>query len=166
MQHSDFDGCNFVADVLHFLYRVRIWFVCRTFQVSPKNSTVNESNPHTIQELKDNISYALAAIKITILHRVYLNTIRCTQLCIDAGGNHFQHLLWRYVLSAFGCCINFCIYAMLRTQATFSWPILYYIGLLKKMDGIWNRYNLKSTGRIYTFGVLKCSEKFKVLDLP
>ena len=35
----------------------------------------------------------------------------------------------------------------------------------KKMDGIWNRYNLKSTGRIYTFGVLKCSEKFKVLDL-
>ena len=38
-------------------------------------------------------------------------------------------------------------------------------GLSKKMDGIWNRYNL-STGRIYTFGVLKCSEKFKVLDLP
>ena len=40
-----------------------------------------------------------------------------------------------------------------------------YTGLSKKMDGIWNRYNLKSTGRIYTFGVLKCSEKFKVLDL-
>ena len=38
--------------------------------------------------------------------------------------------------------------------------------VIKKMDGIWNRYNLKSTGRIYTFGVLKCSEKFKVLDLP
>ena len=36
----------------------------------------------------------------------------------------------------------------------------------KNMDGILNRYNLKSTGRIYTFGVLKCSEKFKVLDLP
>ena len=34
------------------------------------------------------------------------------------------------------------------------------------MDRIWNRYNLKSTGRIYTFGVLKCSEKFKVSDLP
>ena len=41
-----------------------------------------------------------------------------------------------------------------------------YTGLSKKMDGIWNRYNLKSTGRIYTFGILKCSEKFKVLDLP
>ena len=39
-------------------------------------------------------------------------------------------------------------------------------GWSKKMDGIWDRYNLKSTGRIYTFGVLKCSEKFKVLDLP
>ena len=38
--------------------------------------------------------------------------------------------------------------------------------LSKKMDGIWNLYNLKSTGRIYTFCVLKCSEKFKVLDLP
>ena len=27
-------------------------------------------------------------------------------------------------------------------------------GLSKKMDGIWNRYNLKSTGRIYTIGVV------------
>ena len=45
--------------------------------------------------------------------------------------------------------------------------ILFHItGLSKKMDGIWNRYNLKSTGRIYTFCVLKFSEKFKVLDLP
>jgi hypothetical protein len=42
---------------------------------------------------------------------------------------------------------------------------LYYTGSSKKMDGILNRYNLKSTGRTYTFGVLKCSEKFKVLDL-
>jgi len=41
-----------------------------------------------------------------------------------------------------------------------------YTGSSKKMDGIWNRHNLKSTGRIYTFGVLKCSEKFNILDLP
>ena len=34
------------------------------------------------------------------------------------------------------------------------------------MDGIWNRYNWKSTRLIYTFGILKCSEKFKVLELP
>ena len=44
--------------------------------------------------------------------------------------------------------------------------LVIYTGSSKKMDGIWNRYNLKSTRRIYTFGVLKCSEKFKVLDLP
>jgi len=38
-------------------------------------STVYESNPHTILELKDNISHAVAAIKITMLHRVYLNMV-------------------------------------------------------------------------------------------
>ena len=48
-------------------------------------------------------------------------------------------------------------------QATDTHPE--YTGLSKKMGGILNRYNLKSTGRIYTFGVLKYSEKFKVLDL-
>jgi hypothetical protein len=41
-----------------------------------------------------------------------------------------------------------------------------YTGSSKKMDGIWNRYNLKSTGRIYMFGILKCPEKFKFLDFP
>ena len=59
----------------------------------------------------------------------------------------------------------------LQTQHKLSqYPLRYWVGnntgLSKKMDGIWNRYNLKSTGRIYTFGVLKCSEEFKVLDLP
>jgi len=34
------------------------------------------------------------------------------------------------------------------------------------MDGIWNRYNLKHSRRIYTSGILKCSEKFKGMDLP
>ena len=42
--------------------------------------TVYESNPHTIQELKD-ISQAVTAIKITMLHRVYLNMIRRALLC-------------------------------------------------------------------------------------
>jgi len=46
-----------------------------------------------IQELKDNINQADAAIKITMLHRIYLNMIRRAQLCIVAGGNHVQHLL-------------------------------------------------------------------------
>jgi len=94
--------------------------------------TIYEWNPHTIQELKDNISHAIAAIKITMLHRVYLNMIRRAQLCIDSGGNHLKRLLWWYILSEFGYCINFCIYAMLRTRATFSWPILY------KQVGLWS----------------------------
>ena len=49
---------------------------------------------------------------------------------------------------------------------SFDLYLYHSTGSSKKMDGIWNRYNLKSTGRIYTFGVLNCSEKFKVLDLP
>ena len=42
---------------------------------------------------------------------------------------------------------------------------VFYTGSSKKMDGIWNHYNLKSTRRIYTFGILKCTEKFEVLDV-
>jgi len=38
-------------------------------------STVYESNPHMIQELKDNISHAVGAIRITMLHQVYLNMV-------------------------------------------------------------------------------------------
>ena len=58
-----------------------------------------------------------------------------------------------------------CVYRQ-ETPEFFQWTVVYkYTGLSKKMDGIWNRYNLKSTGRIYAFGVLKYSEKFKVLDL-
>ena len=33
------------------------------------------------------------------------------------------------------------------------------------MDGILNRYNLKSTGRIYTIGVLKCSRAVEGVTL-
>ena len=56
-----------------------------------------------------------------------------------------------------GMWVAWLLYEHLRGRST---------GLSKKMDGIWNRYNLKSTGRIYTFCVFKCSEEFKVLDLP
>jgi hypothetical protein len=51
----------------------------------------------------------------TVNHNVTsgnLNMIRRAQLSTDAGGNHFQHLWW-CILSAFGCCINFCTYVML-----------------------------------------------------
>ena len=130
--------CNIMilmaATVLHFLYCVCISFVYHTFQVSPEKipplwghlkSKIYEWNPHMIQEMKDNINHAVAAIKITMLHRVYLNMIRRAQLCVDAGGNHVHHLLWWYILSPFGYCINFCVYAMLWTRTTFSWHTLY-----------------------------------------
>ena len=61
--------------------------------------------------------------------------------------------------------LMFVIRALTAVLHTYLIHMNCYTGLSKKMDGIWNRYNLKSTGRIYTFGVLKCSEKFKVLDL-
>jgi len=82
-----------------------------------------QSNPHTVQELKDSIRHAVvaikittfyrvylnmirhavAAIKITMLHRVQLNMIRRAQQCIDAGGNHFQHLA-TVLISVFTLC--------------------------------------------------------------
>ena len=104
-----------------------VLFMClqRNFICGHLKSTVYESNPQTTQEMKDNTSHAVAAIKITMLYRLCLNTIRRAQLCIDAAGNHFQHLLWRYILWSFDYCNNFCIYSMLRIRATFSWPILY-----------------------------------------
>ena len=79
--NSDFDGCSCVADgVPQLLY---------------------ESNPHTIQELIDNISHVVAAIKITMLHRLCLNTIRCAQLCID--GISIHHLA-TVLLSVYTLC--------------------------------------------------------------
>ena len=62
-------------------------------------------------------------------------------------------------------CVSQQFYRMHVNHCELSF-IPVYTGLSKKMDGIWNRYNLKSTGRIYMFGVLKYSEKFKVLYLP
>ena len=52
-------------------------------------STVYESNPHTIQELKDNISHAVAAFKITMLHRVnlYMVTARLLTNCSNTLRN-------------------------------------------------------------------------------
>ena len=47
----------------------------RNFLWGHLKSTVYESNPHTIQELKANISHTVAAIKITMLRRVYLNIV-------------------------------------------------------------------------------------------
>jgi len=113
-----------------------------------------------------------AVIKITMLHRVYRNVIRRTQLCIDAEGNQFQHLLLWYILSAFGYRINFCIYAMLRTRATFSWPTLYmYVGCLHKLYVTFSSFNQKwifstDTGKIPIYNLKEiCPVSAKVFHV-
>ena len=66
------------------------------------------------------------------------------------------------------CNVNsFSVMILIRTLCIHTYEDWFKsTGLSKKVDGILNRYNLKSTGRIYTIGILKCSEEFKVLDLP
>jgi len=131
--------CNIMilmaATVLHFLYCVCISFVYHTFQVSPEKipplwghlkSKIYEWNPHMIQEMKDNINHAVAAIKITMLHQVYRNMVtarlltKCsntlrnihtnareniTRTCAKRKAGYFfvahpapQHLLWPILL--------------------------------------------------------------------
>jgi len=46
----------------------------RNFLWGHLKSTVYESNPHTMQEPKE-ISHAVAAIKITMLHRIFFNMV-------------------------------------------------------------------------------------------
>jgi hypothetical protein len=87
--------------------------------------------------------------------------------CFLKGTNSLTETHARYLLNTvttyFGRGVFVGIYKHLEPK---SHSKVFNTGLSKKMDGIWNRYNLKSTGRIYTFGILKCSEKFKVLNLP
>ena len=54
-------------------------------------STVYESNPHTIQELKDNISHTVAAIKTTMFHQIYLNMVTARLLTKCSNTLHNIH---------------------------------------------------------------------------
>ena len=67
--------CGFDSFTVRFKHPHRWWGGRRNFLWGHLKSTVNESNPHTIQELKDRIRHAVAAIKITMLHRVHLNMV-------------------------------------------------------------------------------------------
>jgi len=72
----------------------------------------------------------------------YTSTRLDVRSCIDAGGNHLQHLLWWCILSAFGYCINLCIYATLRIRATFSWPTLYFQSRRINLCVVANKHSL------------------------
>ena len=78
--------------------------------------------------------------------------------------HHQEYLNTVYTQRVFVVLVLLASDSVVRTRTTNTYCV--YTGLSKKLDGIWKRYNLKSTGRIYTFSVLKCSEKFKVLDVP
>ena len=54
---------------------------------------VYEQNPHSIDELKDNIRNCISSITQVELERVFLNMLNRAQTCLDGGGGHFQHLL-------------------------------------------------------------------------
>jgi hypothetical protein len=50
-------------------------------------------NPHTIQDMKMNISEAIASINQRNLRRVAQNMVKGVNACIQENGGHFQHLL-------------------------------------------------------------------------
>jgi len=49
--------------------------------------------PRAIQELKNNIRREIAAISEDVLQTTFANMKRRVQLCLDSGGEYFQHLL-------------------------------------------------------------------------
>ena len=51
------------------------------------------NKPRTIQELENNIRREIAAVSEDILQATFANTKHRVQLCLDSGGEHFQHLL-------------------------------------------------------------------------
>jgi hypothetical protein len=53
---------------------------------------VYKTNPHTTEELKENIRNELSAISPGEL-RVITNLVQWCQECARADGDHFQHLL-------------------------------------------------------------------------
>ena len=51
------------------------------------------NKPRTIQELEKNIRSEIAAISEDVLLATFANMKRSVQLCLDSGGEYFQHLL-------------------------------------------------------------------------
>ena len=90
----------------------------RNFLWGHLDSTVYKSNPHTIQELKDIISHAVAAITITTLHPVYHNMVTAQLLanCSNTLRNIYTNVLTPERITG---------HVQNGRRATFLWPILY-----------------------------------------
>ena len=51
------------------------------------------NKPRTIHELENNIRREISAISEDVLQATFANMTRRFQLCLDSGGEHYQHLL-------------------------------------------------------------------------
>jgi len=57
---------------------------------------VYEATPHTLEEITDTIRIEISAISEEELQRV--NVFRSCAKCIRSGRQHFQHLLWQWLV--------------------------------------------------------------------
>lgn len=67
--------------------------VCDFYLWGNLKNKVYKSNPHTLEELKQNIRTEINAISEAELLRVNGNFLKRCRRCIDEEGRHFQHLL-------------------------------------------------------------------------
>ncbi|PSN54228.1 hypothetical protein C0J52_03555 [Blattella germanica] len=58
-----------------------------------KQITNKDYNPHTLDELKENIRQQIALISVDELQRVFRNFRKRCEACIRHGGRPFQHNL-------------------------------------------------------------------------
>jgi hypothetical protein len=56
-------------------------------------NTVFKNNPHNLEELQEAIANACNAITVQMLENAFDNMKRRVNSCIEAGGEHFEHLL-------------------------------------------------------------------------
>jgi hypothetical protein len=54
---------------------------------------VYKNIPHTLEELKNNISMAITSISVQVLHKVTSNIVKWACACITEQGAHFEHML-------------------------------------------------------------------------
>ncbi|PNF34202.1 hypothetical protein B7P43_G17545, partial [Cryptotermes secundus] len=54
---------------------------------------VYKNNPHTLDDLKRNITMAINSISLQVLHNVASNMVKSACACIAEEGSHFEHML-------------------------------------------------------------------------
>ncbi|PSN54402.1 hypothetical protein C0J52_21882 [Blattella germanica] len=62
-------------------------------EISPRKSLRRlANNPHTLDELQENIRQEIRNISRDELLKVSANVLKRCEACLNAGGHHFQHL--------------------------------------------------------------------------